>query len=51
MSFALIISSLSSGGAAIACAASIVVWNLSGLPFFCSGLGIDPTVLPLSPQR
>ncbi|HET7162984.1 MAG TPA: hypothetical protein VFI32_09990 [Rhodanobacteraceae bacterium] len=51
MSFALIISSLSSGGAAIACAASIVVWNLSGLLFVCSGLGINPTVPPLSPQR
>jgi len=51
MRLALTISSLGGGGAAIASATSIVVWDLSGLPFFCSGLGINPTVLPLSPQR
>ena len=34
-------------GAAIASAAGIVAWNLSGLLFVRSRLDVNPTVLPL----
>ncbi|HEY9110387.1 MAG TPA: hypothetical protein VIM92_01255 [Rhodanobacteraceae bacterium] len=48
MRLALIPSSLVGGGAALASAAGIVVWNLCGAVFVRSRLDANPTVLPLS---
>lgn len=51
MRLALITSSLVGGGAALASAAGIVVWNLCGAAFVRSPLDANPTVLPLSLKR